>query len=192
MKRSAIAISLAVIIAGCGDDGGGATVPATAGTQASTSAAPATTSADTTPTEPVATTTETAAIFAGPTDCLEIWPEAAVQAATGAGFTFFEANPDRSACVYTALSDFVALAWRVSDLAGYEQSRLGAGSTGNEVREVAVCDTGFVTELPGAGILMEAFQESQARAYNVTLTGLDLDLERAEQWGIDLLETACS
>jgi hypothetical protein len=107
----------------------------------------------------------------------------------GTGFTFFAANADNSACTYTALPDGIALAWRASDEAGFEESKRGAGSTGLPVNDVAVCDAGFFTEIQGAVLIMEGYSATQGRAYNATISGTDLS--NAQEWGETLISAAC-
>ena len=108
----------------------------------------------------------------------------------GDGFTFLSANADNSACVYGAVPG-IALAWRTSDLVGYEGSRQGAESVGGIVNDASACDTAFWIDLGGGGILMEAFSAAQGRAYNATITGFETDLDTFVSLGAELLESAC-
>ncbi len=178
MRRFAILLTFFVVMAACGDDDA-----------ADTTLAPD----DGTPTEtsaPVEDTTPTTSpvTVGGPTDCLEIWPEEAVQAITGSGVKFFEANADRSACVYLGLPNSVALAWRSGDRAGFDTGKRGVAAVSG-AEDIRVCDVGYYTELEGAGIIMEAHSDGKGRTYTATVTGLDIDTARA--WASALLEGAC-
>ena len=111
-----------------------------------------------------------------------------VQGVAGSSFTFFQANADNSACTYTALPDGIALAWRVSDEFGFEESKRGAGIT-SAVMDAAVCDAGFFTVLQDAILIMEGYSASQGRAYTATISGLDVS--NAETWALTLIKAAC-
>ena len=179
MRRFAILLAFFVVIAACGDDDASTTLPPDADTPTETSA-------------PVGDTTATTVLQAvdatGPTDCLEIWPEAAVQAVTGSGIEFFEANADRSACVYLGLPNSLALAWRSGDRFGFDTGKSGVAAVGGAT-DIAVCDIGYYTELEGAGIIMEAHSDGQGRTYTATVTGIELDT--ALNWATALLEGVC-
>lgn len=180
MRRIAPLLALILAIAACGDDDATNTTSAPSTTAASTATTPA-------PTTTAASTT-TGVAFEGPTDCLEIWPEALIQEVAGAAFTFFEANADRSACTYLALPDSIALAWRTGDRANFDASKSGAAVTG-EVVEVPVCDTAYSIEIQGAILIMEAYSESQGRVYTTTISGLELT--DAAAWSTAILEATC-
>jgi len=180
LRHLAILLALFVVIAACGDDAADPSLPADDGTPTETSAPAADPTTTTTPTTP--------ADVGGPTDCLEIWPEEAVQAITGSGVKFFEANVDQSACVYLGLPNSLALAWRSGDRFGFDTGKSGAAAVSGAT-DIAVCDAGYYTELEGAGIIMEAHSDGQGRTYTATVTGLDIDTARA--WASALLEGAC-
>jgi len=188
MRKIAAVLTIALVIAACGDDDSvGATLPPVDDTPAATSASTvpvATTTAATPPTSaPAANTPVT-----GPTDCLEIWPEAAVQAIAGNEYTFFAANDDLSACTYFSMPNGIALAWRTGDRAGFELGKAGAGAVSG-TSDSAVCDAGYAIELPGAGILMEAHSDAQGRTFTATMSGMGVDLGR--EWSAALLEGVC-
>jgi len=182
VRRFAVVLALLLVTAACGDDDGSGLLPGTTSaptevTSAASTAAPA----------PTASTAGSQA-SAGPTDCLDVWPEAVVQAVTGSELTFFEANADRSACVYLGLPSSVALAWRSGDLADFEMGKGGAAAVSGAA-DIAVCDTGYFTELAGAGVIMEAHSQGQGRTYTATVTGLSID--DARDWAAALLGSAC-
>lgn len=181
MRRLALTLGLILVVASCGDDDSAPTAPTTATSAASTSA-PATSAVTAAP-----STTTAQAIDPGPTDCLEIWPEPTVQAIAGPDFTFTGANPDSSACTFFAAGG-IALGWRTGDLAGLETSRSGAGGTAG-TEDVAVCDAGFLTELEGGVLIMEAYSAQRGRVYTATVSGFDLG--EARPWAEALLAEAC-
>ncbi len=154
---------------GVGDEGAATTVP-------STTAPP--------------TTTTTQAVATGPTDCLEIWPETVLQAITGSGFKFLDANETRDACTYWDSASGIALAWRSGDLSGFELSKsfVGAAVAAGSL-DISVCDIGFYAELEGGAIIMEAHSDAQGRTYTATMSGIDLD--DARDWAVALLDTVC-
>jgi len=173
VKRSAILVVIALVFAACGDDD-------------LSSQADAEDDSDATTTTLVATATIP---DTGPTDCLDIWPEADVQAVAGDTYVFREANPDRSACTFTSGPAGIILSWRTSDEFGYQQSRTQSEATGDPVESVDVCDAAYVLELQGAILVLETYAADQARAYNATLTGMGMDEARA--WAESLVANTC-
>jgi hypothetical protein len=180
MRRVSILLALLLVIGACGDDD--ATDPT------SPASTPATVSTEATTAPPTVTVSTAAQVPQGPTDCLEIWPEAVVQTITASDLTFFEANADRSACVYLGLPNSVALGWRTGDLIDFEVGKSGAGAVSGAA-DIAVCDTGYFSELAGAGVIMEAHSAGQGRTYTATVTGLSID--DARDWAAALIGSAC-
>ena len=185
MWKVAIFLTLLLVMAACSGNDTGST--ATAGTTPTTAVAakppPATSGAEAT-----TITVEVAPSGGGVTDCFLIWREGQVQDIAGPDYTFFQANADKSACIYEALPGSIALAFRPSDLAGFEAGRTGAGSVAT-VNDMPICDGGYYIELPEAGILMETFSADPGRVYTATLTGMGI--EEATQWAGILLSRVC-
>ncbi len=187
MRRASVLTALALLVAACGDT---AVVPDTTG--------PATaveTSAPTTTTSPTAVVTTTAAplVTAAPggdlPDCLSIWPEDVVQGIAGERFTFFQANADRTACIYEAIPNSIALAARSGNLSDFELGRTASEGAG-AVTDVAVCDAAYFIELPGAGLIMEALDAANGRVYTATIAGTDVG--GGADWAGQLLGGACA
>lgn len=132
--------------------------------------------------------TTTQAQSTDPTDCLEIWPESVVQAVTGSGFTFFDANEARDACTYWDSASGIALAWRSGDRSGFDMGRIALGAV-SDVFDIAACDGGFYAELAGAGIIMEAHSDAKGRTYTATMSGTGIG--DGIDWAVALLDMAC-
>jgi len=191
VRRFSTLLCIFLVIAACGDDDAASTtLPLVANTSADTTTTTASVD-DTTAaqaTSPTSTAPSTEAPITGPTDCLEIWPEVAVQAVAGTEYTFFQANDDRSACTYFNMPNGIALAWRTGDRAGFEASQTGAGVVSGST-DITVCDVGFYTEIQGAVLIMEAHSDAQSRTYTATMSGLESD--DAKSWAASLLGSAC-
>ncbi|HSM01655.1 MAG TPA: hypothetical protein VK960_04325 [Acidimicrobiia bacterium] len=180
MRRIALAATLTLLAAACGGDSATAT-----STTAPTTTITTTGIAPTTLTGP--STTSTAAP-SGPTDCAEIWPESLVQEVVGPSVGFVAANADASACTYLGDSGGVALAWRTSSLADYEQGRTASSATG-EVVDRDVCDAAYSIEPGGFTFIMEAYSEANQRTYTATISGGGPEV--ALIWATELLRSAC-
>jgi hypothetical protein len=181
MKASLLAI--AVVVVACG--GSGAATTSTVPASTTTTATPPT---NATTTSVAATTSTSAPADAGPTDCLEIWPESLIQDVAGAGVEFFAANDDRSACTYLGDTGGIALAWRPSSLEDFEESRTGASAT-DPIVDREICDAGYSTEPAGPTLIVEAYSEAMARTFTATISGADPD--DAIEWATELLTAAC-
>ncbi len=186
MYRFWILLALLLVIGACGDDNTTDLVPPTLETPGDSTAQSG--GNTTVPTSPTTSSTVPATSAAGPTDCLEIWPEAAVQAIAGNAYTFLAANNDRSACTYFGTTNGIALAWRTGDRTGFEASMSGAGVVSGST-DIALCDAGFYTEIQDAVLIMEAHSDAQGRTYTATMSGLDSD--DAREWAAALLSGVC-
>lgn len=187
MRRIAVILALVVVSSACSNG----TAVTTTLPQADDTGVSDEDSATTVPsTTAPPTTTTTQAPATGPTDCLEIWPETALQAIAGSGFAFMNANEARDACTYFGSASGIALAWRSGDRSGFETSKsfVGAAVAGDSL-DISVCDVGFYAELEGGDIIMEAHSDAQGRTYTATMSGIDLD--DARDWAVALLGTAC-
>jgi len=184
VHRFVVVLALLLVVAACGDDEGSDLLPGTSATAPTVATSTASTPSTAAPT----VSTAASQVSDGPTDCLDIWPEAVVQAVTGTDLTFFEANADRSACVYLGLPNSVALGWRSGDLADFEVGKGGAAAVAGAT-EIAVCDSGYYTELEGAGVIMEAHSSGNGRTYTATVTGLSID--DARDWAAALIGSTC-
>jgi len=178
VRRIAIILALLVVSSACTNNTVvSTTLPQEGDTPVATTA--------TSTTAPSTTTTTIQAVATGPTDCLEIWPEAVVQSIAGSGFTFFDANETRDACTYWDSASGIALAWQSGDRSGFELSKSLVGATAAGSLDISVCDIGFYTELEGGAIIMEAHSDAQGRTYTATIS------DDGRAWAVALLDTAC-
>jgi len=183
MRRVTLVAALALVAAGCGGDA--ATTTSTMAPTSTTAATTVTTAATTTTADPGTTSS---VIPTGPTDCLEIWPEALVQEVAGPSVEFFATNDDASACTYLGDTGGVALAWRTSTFDEYEEGRTGA-SAGAPTVDQDICDAAYSTEPGGLTLIVEAYSEPMARTFTATISGADpVD---ALAWATELLAAAC-
>jgi len=185
VKGTIASLALLLAVGACGDDDA-----STTGADTTTPPTGATTSAPGGGQTTQATTTSAGGGDSGPTDCQEIWPETAIQEVAGPPYTFFAANADSSACTYLdEAANGIALAWRASTRAEYEQSRAGAASTGGGVTDLDLCDGAFYTELQPTTLIMEVYSEANGRAYTATISGAPID--DAIAWASALLTSTC-
>lgn len=187
MRRIALLCALVLVVTACGDDAVVTTTVAAA--PGATAASPGTTEHPTT-TGPGGSTEPTVpppADAGG--DCQEVWPEDLVQTVIGDRFTLLTMNVEANACTYAAIPDSVTLSIRDEDQDAFEAGRFGAEITATTIEDIDVCDGGWIADVAGAVLVVEAHSAAHGRTYTATVTGPDL--EAAPGWGTALVGSAC-